>query len=372
MTSPSHTSSQPPSAPAAATPNFGAIHRVVDAYLAAGGPRRIHFWDMDHSSPAPRQVYSDPALLATVRQHGPAAYIVENGSPQANKEYERYRFGNDTQRARIARDEAGIAAFYQPLDETARARFLAARMRVLDASRSTPAVPVYSPDTRGDLQLGLNGRERTLLVHHLQGGFVAKGECLAGYEETYARYMHGREQGMLQRATSAFTRLASPAGSLESGALDANIADNIRAHAARAGAPAGEVQLIIYGGAHYLKANDLNEQLPGLSIAVVDEKRPQHLMPLSQVHSLPDFAWYHRANGGEGRLVALNTDAARAAFLGMSEQQYAAFALSRTLPPAHVLSPEAQKACDDALHQWMQNLPRPIPATPEPPRGFNR
>jgi hypothetical protein len=114
-----------------------------------------------------------------------------------------------------------------------------------------------------------------------------------------------------------------PSGLPDTSQLDRMIADNVRDDLKKYQNGTPPVVISIYGAAHYNKPNDLNEKLPGVSVAIQKgpgEMRGEYLGG-SSADDVPEYAYYIDSK----RLVKIDNDAARAEFMGLSSQEFTTY-----------------------------------------------
>jgi hypothetical protein len=328
-------------------PDYSPIHRVVADYVKSGG-KRVHFWDHNHGSPIPREVFGDPKLLDAVRAAGgKPAYILEDASKNANKLLDEYRTTTPEVRNDIVQAIKEGAASYSPQDPERRAN---SDINILENAR-TQNIPLYSPDIRGNMNVKFTSSEEAMFQKVAKPTiFSTLNDCLPVTGQTLFdnSIMNQKELDIIKSAGKKFNQLTYANGTLKTGELDKKIADNILKHAGRKDAPANEIQLVMYGGAHYEKPKDINENAPGLSIAVIPDAKAIEFnknsfsgKTLAGI-SLPDYAWYGQTN----TLVKLDNDAAKAQFLGVDDATYQKLKSDpKAVIPKQELSPEVKAAC---------------------------
>ena len=118
--------------------------------------------------------------------------------------------------------------------------------------------------------------------------------------------------------------------SLDTSAIDKKISANV----AKVFDHKNDVQLTLYGAAHFSKQHDLDERMQGLNIAIADSTKLNTIRDLflndqvNQVHTdLPEYVYYT----DKRKMVKLDNDAAKAEFLGLNEQQFRSWSVVREM-----------------------------------------
>mgnify|MGYP006955968039 CR=1 FL=1 len=109
-----------------------------------------------------------------------------------------------------------------------------------------------------------------------------------------------------------------------------SIDEKIAANVAKVFKPDRDVQITVYGAAHFSKKLDLNERMEGLNIAIADSKnlkdiRKAYLDTQCNIinNELPEYVYYVDKH----KLVKMDNDVAKAEFLGLDEKQFKEWAI---------------------------------------------
>ncbi len=147
-------------------------------------------------------------------------------------------------------------------------------------------------------------------------------------QDKHSKFFSESEKGILQNAKEKSKIILLGGDSADTSEIDKKITDNINT----VFNPQKNIQLTMYGAAHFTKENDLNERMDGLSIAIANSEKnmPVQLIFTSTEtrnthYQFPDYVYY----ANEKRLVKMDNEAAKADFLGLTEEQFNAYKVAR-------------------------------------------
>ncbi|MEK6747132.1 MAG: hypothetical protein AABY33_08905 [Pseudomonadota bacterium] len=321
-------------------PEFPEILSVIKEYLekqkAVGEPARIHFLDTNHYTSTSMKVIADKSLHELVKQYGNPVYVLEsiNGA-EASKLVQDYISGDKkalTPDSGVtdnkALKNASLIEIANYASQDQKTRILFPDTRVDDLERILTNAPKdqreafekFSQNFGTEVDrvfASRRGMDRNNPIHIEEAQIVALNIMLRSFNE--------QERNSFLAVRGKIAQALKGDDLLDTSAIDEKISsrvlENIRDH---------DVQLTIYGAAHFDKKNDLNDRMPGLSIAIVDKDKTLAKVLMSDefgrhVHNqFPDYAYY----ADQHKITKLDNDKAKAEYLGMDEKQFKAWELS--------------------------------------------
>ncbi|MEZ5690797.1 MAG: hypothetical protein R3D71_03935 [Rickettsiales bacterium] len=319
------------------SPQFPAILPVIEDYLekqkAAGEPMRIHFWDTNHHIADPAQVAADKSLHDLIKQYGSPLYVIEAADKSVQD-----RIISD---AMTKQKETGKSIELSIKPEYAKnlprkvAMIKMADYKLYDSfEQSDNPTDVLYPDSR-EKELGskLSTEEINLLERYnkfLQSELKNKGltesieNIINNAEEinsNFAKTLSKKEHETFSQASKKYYNTVYGDEQLNTSVVDERISENIN----KVFDPKKHVQVTLYGLLHFSKELDLNERMPGLSIAIARSDKLEVVResfltkPFSKIHNqFPDYVYYT----DQDRMVKMNNDKAKAEFLGISESDF--------------------------------------------------
>lgn len=289
-------------------PIFDALAEQLADRAAKGLPLNINIWDGNHGSHIPLEIFADPRLAEIVRPYGTLVRIHEEvASEAANRLTERYRAASPSEREALVKKIPSKyrAGYHELLDQ---------------AVQADGAVNLYYPDPRGEkleevFGMPGSGTYPDLLREHGNVG----AQCTNITTERYMNSLSPQEQEHATEFLEALAEIALDEGTqgVDTTNIDAEIKRRVDA---RFGAQSDAVLITKYGLAHFSKETDLDEHFPGISLAVLDTPGAVKMIyrDTGLHNDLPDMVFYRQTN----KLVKLNTDEARADFLGVTVDSY--------------------------------------------------
>lgn len=317
-------------------PAFLEILPVIEDYLktakAAGKPMRVHLWDMDHFSSEPAKIIADPGLNALAKKFGSPLYILEDlNSADYNAVLPIYING-DTARvrdimSRDPRNKAVLEIFEYARTDNAdntqnKTRIYYPDRRLEDLSKILSNLPI---DQQNIIKKYDSLAKQEIDTRMSNGSFTgSQQENMIDIPEAIKAKLTPEEIKLFDEAmTSMINQLNDPKGNKGIAERTNKIFD-----------PKHDVQITMYGALHYEEKSDLNESMPGLSIGLLNSKNIKENAETyitakgASSKDFPDYVYYM----DQRRLVKLDTDAAKAEFLGMDLKQFKAWELSTQIP----------------------------------------
>lgn len=280
------------------------------APLLAKGERRINIWDGNHGIAAPLELLASEQLYQLISPYGKPRYLFEDASPGANKAFEELRVMTPEARAaEIERKKAFRSP--EPVKYQSYVRLL--EMNGVRAD-------VYIPDPRGEAFEKANFTEQEL-AYWQQSLQLSEPVIRAFLDEQECRDYNSFQKKVVAVATDT-------GKDLDTTGIDRKIKQNVDAYAAAHHTHG--VQVMLYGALHFMKGEDLDEHLPGVSVLVTD--RPGGVIQGAYANKLftdiPDYVWYD----DQKRLVKLNTPEAIAELKGERTLIMATVKIGRITP----------------------------------------
>lgn len=318
-------------------PKFPEILPLVEEYLKdckeTGKPMRINLWDTNHMSNEPSQVLADENLHRLAQKYGSPFYVIEAvPAKPANQMVEKYLYGTKEQSAEIQKRLDSYKT--TGTKEATIKQILGYAKNDLENGVKNSTHLIF-PDPRGEdsseilktlspEEQAVAKKYQTLLMEEVKKNLVKDGEnsqnqiinviapkvytALTKEEKTAFASMQKKLQPVVMGNDN-----------LDTSEIDKKITINIES--AKKG---NDVQIILYGAAHFSKKMDLDEWMQGLSIAIADSTKNDVVKNLfkdtefSKVHhDLPEYVYYTDKH----KLVKMDSDAAKAEFLGITPEQ---------------------------------------------------
>lgn len=294
---------------------FAELKRELATRAANGQPLNISVWDGNHTHPAVYEIMADPRLPELLRPYGQPVRIMEEARSA--------RLANSLAANAPRFSDAQLDAIEQRFYENSRSmlgnentaqRISHSYRSVLDQVEE--GVPLYYPDPRGELfeQLlatpeGQSGQQQ--YAHYMSALAPVDLKCIAQFQTAYLASLSPQQQ----EDYAAMDRLYSQL--LATPETDHEIGHRSLTRFPQQAGGTKPIFITSYGLAHFNKGADINEALPGISVAIVDSPGAiGFAYENADIQTdLPDYAYYTRS----GELVRLDTQASQFAFLGMPE-----------------------------------------------------
>ncbi len=250
--------------------DYAPIIEALRGELEAG-VRRINFWDGYHYSPENREIFSNPELLALVQEYGNPKFAIELvPSDFMNAALDRYVNGTDEQREQVRMALNTIGDSYHPDNASKAEQYNASIIRIFDNIReSEGGVEGYFPDPR--TFMGLTAEEARVFGEVMGEMGEVPEHCVSEYIDKKQRSFSPEEGELYESASSKFSEMAY-GNKLDGGNeedMDTSEIDREISHRVtqRYGEGDGNIVVTMYGLLHFAKQKDLDEWLPGVSVA---------------------------------------------------------------------------------------------------------
>lgn len=286
---------------------YAAVIKALEPRLKNGW--RLHIFDANHTAFEPRKIFSSDALFALASKQGKPTYIMEEvHAAQMYALLDEYKKASPADREQMRRSISDIPEVYKGYTDTL--------FTVFDRVVAGKAHVVF-PDTRGAIaeKLPFTPEEQHAFTDLLKTAGASGSDCVDVTSDAYVKSLTQEQREIFDKAREKLGKIAT-GGYASLSELDKAIASNVDTLKKRDGIPAGGVEIMLYGAAHYLKEKDLNEHRKGVTLAVVDSPESIRIL-MTQFQDrkesftdTPDFVWYSK----EKRLVELKTPEAKKEF----------------------------------------------------------
>lgn len=282
-------------------PEYAQIWPALAPYLKRGG--RLHIVDGNHANPVPREIFSSEGLFNLAAKYGKPVYVMEEvGTKEAYELLSKYikaspEERNKMRKSTLPNETSGtINALYDVMDRVAQGN---AHLVFPDTRRQNFVAQDFSEEELKSLQ-------RTIGVIGIAGA-----DCIPVAHEVIKQSLSPEDKKVFDSAGAKFSKAADN-GAETTEAIDRHISVNVDRLKKRDKIPAKNFEIMMYGAAHYLKENDLDEHRKGTTLAVVDSPESMRILLANQIDKktgkpiysdTPDFVWY----SNEKRLVKLDT-----------------------------------------------------------------